>query len=307
MLLKPVSSLTFGSALRSLACRPKACKVDWQSCAIRKWSLAMVSCLGISSSSHLLNDVTHTSTGPCQFPTLGFVVDRYEKVINFVPEQFWHISVTKDRTLDGRDPGPDDDRENTKTVQFNWDRGHLFDHLTTVILCKDCVDNPEAKVTKVQSKRTHKFKPYPLTTVELQKSGSRLLRLAPKKILDISESLYQRGLLSYPRTETDQYDKAFDFHSLIAKQISDTQWGDIAARLNAGEFERPRNGKKDDKAHPPIHPTAHANNLTGDEKRVYDYITRRFLGSCWKDAIGRQTNVEIEIAKEKFHASGELI
>ena len=28
-------------------------------------------------------------------------------------------------------------------------------------------------------------KPLPLTTVELQKSGSRLLKLAPKKILDV--------------------------------------------------------------------------------------------------------------------------
>lgn len=32
----------------------------------------------------------------------------------------------------------------------------------------------------------HPSKPLPLTTVELQKAGSRLLKLAPKKVLDVS-------------------------------------------------------------------------------------------------------------------------
>ncbi|KAN0061763.1 DNA topoisomerase [Thecaphora frezii] len=247
------------------------------------------------------------SYGPCQFPTLGFVVDRYEKVINFVPEPFWYISVTKDRILGGADPTPDDDPADVKRVQFSWDRGHLFDQTTAAVLLEGCVSEPLATVTKVLSKQTKKWKPYPLTTVELQKSGSRLLRLAPKKILDAAESLYQKGFLSYPRTETDQYDKDFDFQTLISKQTSDAQWGGIARRLVEGEFERPRNGKKNDKAHPPIHPTAHANDLFGDEKRVYDYVTRRFLGSCWKDAIGQQTTVEIDIAAEKFRASGLIV
>jgi DNA topoisomerase-3 len=122
----------------------------------------------------------------------------------------------------------------------------------------------------------------------------------------ISEKLYNRGLLSYPRTETDQYDKAFDFRALIEKQTSDAAWGAFATRLNNGEFERPRDGNKNDKAHPPIHPTSHDHNLSGDEKRVYDYVTRRFLASCHKDGVGRQTTVDIDIAKEQFKATGEL-
>lgn len=31
------------------------------------------------------------SYGPCQFPTLGFIVDRYKKIKEFVPEKFWSI------------------------------------------------------------------------------------------------------------------------------------------------------------------------------------------------------------------------
>ena len=68
---------------------------------------------------------------------------------------------------------------------------------------------------------------------------------------------------------------------------------------------RPRNGKKNDKAHPPIHPTAHVNNLTGDDKKVYDLVVRRFLACCSDNAKGLETTVEIELAGESFTAKGE--
>ena len=71
-----------------------------------------------------------------------------------------------------------------------------------------------------------------------------------------------------------------------------------------GEFQRPRNGKKNDKAHPPIHPTAHAGNLDADERRVFELVTRRFLASCHKNAEGKTTSVEIDINGESFSTSG---
>ena len=74
--------------------------------------------------------------------------------------------------------------------------------------------------------------------------------------------------------------------------------------LQNGGFDAPRRGKQDDHAHPPIHPTAHAGNLTGDEKRVYEYIARRFLASCSKDALGWQTTVDVGYGDEEFYATG---
>lgn len=78
-------------------------------------------------------------------------------------------------------------------------------------------------------------------------------------------------------------------------------------RLLDGAFQRPRNGKKNDKAHPPIHPTNSANNLEADERRVYELVTRRFLASCSTNAEGKQTTVEIEIAGEYFSTSGGFV
>ncbi|BGP25078.1 DNA topoisomerase [Rhodotorula toruloides] len=234
------------------------------------------------------------SYGPCQFPTLGFVVDQYERVSSFVPEPFWYIHVALARE--------------DSTTTFSWRRGRLYNRDVAQALLEIVEDAREAAVTNWETKPTQKWKPLPLTTVELQKSGSRLLRMPPKRVLEIAESLYHKGILSYPRTETDQFDREFDLHELIAQHKGDNAWGTFATNLldNDG-FERPRNGKKNDKAHPPIHPTQHVNNLTGDDKRVYDLVVRRFLACCSKNAKGLETTCEIDIAGEVFSAKGLVI
>ena len=50
----------------------------------------------------------------------------------------------------------------------------------------------------------------------------------PIKKDQIAEHLYQQGLLSYPRTETDIFDPQFDFMTLINKQTQDPAWGGFA-------------------------------------------------------------------------------
>ncbi|KAG5639039.1 hypothetical protein H0H81_007652 [Sphagnurus paluster] len=234
------------------------------------------------------------SYGPCQFPTLGFVVQKWNLVKSFVSEPFWFIYLALTSSAGEETP-------------FNWKRGHLFDEDVAVSLYDFVLSDPLARVIKVTKKGTKKWKPLPLTTVELQKAGSRLLRLAPKKVLDIAEKLYQQGFLSYPRTETDQFDPQFDFQSLIQKQTVDPAWGDFATSLTQNGFSAPRKGKNNDKAHPPIHPTAHAGNLAGDDKKVYEFITRRFLACCSKDAEGFQTIVDVECGGEFFSATGLIV
>lgn len=115
-----------------------------------------------------------TLSGPCQFPTLGFVVDQYERVRNFISEPFWYLHLTLQR----------DDTE----ITFSWARGRLFEREAVQTLLRLCEAEDEATVRKYQTKPTQKWKPLPLTTVELQKAGSRLLRLTPKRVLDVRPS-----------------------------------------------------------------------------------------------------------------------
>ncbi|KAJ5748455.1 uncharacterized protein N7511_010151 [Penicillium nucicola] len=235
------------------------------------------------------------SYGSCQFPTLGFVVDRYLRVQNFKPETFWGIKVILSR-------------ENKK-VNFLWKRVHLFDRAVVTMMLERCLTAKQAKVTKVNQKPTSKWRPLPLTTVDLQMMGSRFLRLDSQTIMKIAEALYTKGYISYPRTETDQFDKAIDLKKLIEKQYPDSSWGQYAKDLVDSKFRTPRWGRHNDKAHPPIHPVSWVspNQLNANEKKVYEFVVRRFLACCSDDAKGQSTEIEIQYGDEMFHANGLMV
>lgn len=222
-------------------------------------------------------------------------MDRYFRVQNFIPEPFWGIKVTH--------------RRDDISVVFNWARNRLFDRAAIVILFERCIAAKTARVSKVQEKPTSKWKPLPLTTVELQKVASRLLRMTSQQAMTIAESLYNKGFISYPRTETDRFDKGMNLRALVEKQTQDSRWGTFAQNLVNGAFKQPREGRNDDKAHPPIHPIAYCApaGLRPEEARLYEFITRRFLACCSEDAKGKATDVELEYGDEVFHTRGLIV
>ena len=232
------------------------------------------------------------SYGSCQFPTLGFVVERYFRVRNFVPETFWAIKVMHEK--------------DAIKVNFRWARGHLFDRMMVVILFEKCLTARTARVTKVQTKPTSKWKPLPLTTVELQKCGSMFLRMDSHTVMQHAEKLYQQGWISYPRTETDQFDTGMDLRALVQKQTQGGPWAPHANGLLNADFSAPRNGRNNDKAHPPIHPVnfVELGTLNQEERRVYEFVVRRFLACCSEDARGSKTDISLLYGSETFSTSG---
>lgn len=87
--------------------------------------------------------------GPCQFPTLGFVVQRYNQVKEFKPETFWFIYLTLKRVSASQD------RE--EEIKFNWKRHHLFFKQNVLEILRNMIPDPLAKVVKVTKKNTKKW------------------------------------------------------------------------------------------------------------------------------------------------------
>ncbi|XP_059126802.1 DNA topoisomerase 3-alpha isoform X1 [Peromyscus eremicus] len=233
------------------------------------------------------------SYGSCQFPTLGFVVERFKAIQAFVPEVFHRIKVTHDHK-DG-------------TVEFNWKRYRLFNHTACLVLYQLCMEDPMATVVEVRSKPKSKWRPQALDTVELEKLASRKLRINAKETMRIAEKLYTQGYISYPRTETNIFPKDLNLFALVEQQTLDPHWGGFAQNILERGGPTPRNGSKSDQAHPPIHPTKYTSGLQGDERRLYEFIVRHFLACCSQDAQGQETTVEIDIAQERFVAHGLVI
>ena len=120
--------------------------------------------------------------------------------------------------------------------------------------------------------------------------------------MEVAEKLYQRGLISYPRTETTSFGAGLNLTPLVEAQCAHPEWGAFASRvLNEWDGPRPREGTKSDAAHPPIHPTRlpGANEFNSrDEELVYELVTRHFLACVSRDALGHETCVEVQIGDE---------
>ncbi|KAL9654769.1 hypothetical protein ABK040_008563 [Willaertia magna] len=237
------------------------------------------------------------SYGPCQFPTLGFVVRRDLIIKNFQPEKFWYIKCTHIKEEEGK-------------VELLWKRGRLFDQLACIVIYELCVENPLARVIRVQRKERRKKKPVPLNTVELQKLASRKLKFGAHETMTLAETLYNKGFISYPRTETNKFTFSDDeFGMLIQEHTNDSNWGSYAdSLLNQGKYQRPYFGNSDDKAHPPIHPIKGGfTSSNSKEEQLYELIVRHFLACCSQDAIGFETKSQITIANEEFTCSGLMV
>ncbi|KAL7670632.1 hypothetical protein ACOME3_005565 [Neoechinorhynchus agilis] len=182
------------------------------------------------------------SYGSCQFPTLGFVVDRFKCRDEFVEEPFWKLDVYDERT--------------NSSVTFNWKRNRIFDKHACLVLYDALMVDPSAIVTSAISRPKKKWRPQPMNTVQLERLSSRFLKITAKETMKIAEKLYTGGLISYPRTETDQFAKEIDLDKLVEIQCAgNEEWTSFAQTVLNDWKPNPRNGHKTDGAHPPIHPT----------------------------------------------------
>lgn len=228
------------------------------------------------------------SFGPCQMPTLGFVVERARERERFVPETFW--------TLKFKAEGKEHQDE------FAWRRGSVFDR-NCVVCFYNMLEGAEARIVSKSVSEKTKYRPFPLRTVELQKKCSSYFKLSGHKVMEIAEGLYNKGYISYPRTETDVFDRKFDFKYVLGRLERDARVGGYASKL-VSEFKYPRNGKNNDMAHLPIYPLKNGSGLGGAERDIYEFICRRFLGCLSKDAKGLETRYELRIGSEMFDLSG---
>ncbi|PAV79874.1 hypothetical protein WR25_22319 [Diploscapter pachys] len=237
------------------------------------------------------NDRRIVSYGPCQFPTLGFVVERFKQHINFVREPFWKLVLahTKDKVK----------------AEFLWDRTHLFDKDVVTVILEDCREAAVATVEEVTNKPKTKYRPVALDTVEFEKLAVRKLKMSAKAAMATAEKLYSQGWISYPRTETNIFPKSLNLAPLVQAQTAANDWGQFANEVLT-KGPNPRNGSKTDEAHPPIHPLklATKDNLKANEWRVYELVTRHFLACVSDDAKGHETVVKVSVGAEKFHATG---
>jgi DNA topoisomerase IA len=67
----------------------------------------------------------------------------------------------------------------------------------------------------VDGRQRLRYPPAPLATLALQKEAITHLRMPGERCMKLAEELYQEGVISYPRTETDVFDPAYDLKVIL--------------------------------------------------------------------------------------------
>ena len=175
-----------------------------------------------------------------------------------------------------------------------------------------------ARVEKAEKKTQKKNPPLLYNLAELQNDGSRYLKISPDQTLAVVQELYEKKLVTYPRTD------ARVLSSAIAKQIDRNLKG-LCGYPQTAEYAQETLQKNmwqnigktrytDDKQitdHYAIIPTGQGlgalKGLSQTSARIYDMIVRRFLSIFYPPAVYRKISLETSLGTEHFFASFRVL
>jgi len=205
------------------------------------------------------------SAGRCQTPTLNLVYEREQDIKNNVPK-----IVFKTQTF-FNEPVNDfvnfkKDFVDEKSVREFIEKSKTFEH----------------KITSFTNKEGNRRPPVPFCTSTLQQFCSNMFNWSPDKTMKIAQSLYEKGKITYHRTESTAI--AEEFKKKIIEYVK-TEWGEeYISKTNK------KSKKENDKqlAHECIRPTniiIEDNELENDEKKLLKNIWKYAIQSCMSDCI----------------------
>ena len=267
------------------------------------------------------------SAGRVQSPAVRLIVERERERMAFVSASYFDIKAIFDTEVSG------EPKFEAKLFTYNGQRiasGDSFNdkgELTAQVMLldeekanalADAVKNAKQniEVISVESKPSSRKPAAPFTTSTLQQEASRKLRMSAKMTMDVAQSLYQEGYITYMRTDSPTLSaQAINAARAQAKEMFGEDHVAAAPRIYQGK------NKNAQEAHEAIRPAGEvfrkpsevAGELSGRAFELYDLIWKRTVASQMADAKVSTTTAKIAVAplangdRAEFSASGTVV
>jgi DNA topoisomerase I len=268
------------------------------------------------------------SAGRVQTCALRLVCELEERIQAFQPEDYWSVTAEYEEGFTASYFGTvsDSPAETLRERSNNSDS-------PTEETSEDAIDSREVKkpeskrvnsqaeadriiqiaqaathkIVEYSGKKTSKNPPPPLITSSLQKIAGVRHGINAKRIMEVAQKLYERGLITYMRTDSVLLSADFTAQA--------RQW--LLGFKPAAVPEKPiqhRNKKGAQEAHEAIRPTNVAStpkaiqgDLSDEEYKVYSLIWRRALASLCSPAILDKTRIVIQSGEILWEARGSIL
>ena len=270
---------------------------------------------------YLKKDKAVISVGRVMTCVLGMVVNREREIRNFVKTPFYRVVQSlpvKDEFITGEWRVTDESIYKDSTALYKENGFKEKADAEKLIAYIEAPEKEKAVVTKIEKKKESKNPPLLYNLAELQNDCSKLFKISPDQTLSYVQELYEKKLVTYPRTDARVLSTA------VAKEIYKNIGGlknfsplsEFAAHIledgsykNIGKSRYTNDKQITD--HYAIIPTGQGLNSYGSlndtAKKVYEVIARRFLAIFYPPAQYLKIALVTKTKTESFFSNFKVL
>ena len=272
---------------------------------------------GRGIASYLKQDRAVVSVGRVMTCVLGMIVRREREIREFVKTPFYRVLAgmnLEDFKFDA------EWRVNEKSKNFNHpalykENGFKEKERAEELISEiKALGNDYLTVSAAEKKKETKNAPLLYNLAELQNECSKMFKISPDQTLSIVQELYEKKLVTYPRTDARVLSTA------VAKEITKNISGlraipgvrgfaehILESKAFAGLSKSRYVNDSQITDHYAIIPTGQGigalNSLSATKVKIYEVIVRRFLSIFYPPAVYQKTAMEFAIRQEHFFAN----
>ncbi|URN94786.1 MAG: DNA topoisomerase III [Candidatus Pristimantibacillus lignocellulolyticus] len=240
------------------------------------------------------------AAGRVQTPTLSILMEREQEITGFQAKPYWLLQTAAAGFTATWRAGQGHDGK-------IWDKAEADQQLRAV------KDAKTAQVSHIKVTEKQELHPLAYDLTELQRDANKKLGFSAKQTSNVLQKLYeQHKLVTYPRTDSRHLTS--DMASTLKDRLERVAIGpyrEVASALLRKPLQVTKRIVDDSKVsdHHAIIPTdqfVQLQNLSTDERKLYDLIVRRFIALFCAPYRYDETSVELTIGKHTFYAKGRV-
>lgn len=255
------------------------------------------------------------SVGRVMTCVLGMVVNREREIRNFIKKDFYKIEADFD--LFKAEWKVSEKSKYWQSSKLYNDYGFKNENEAKEFI--EFLKNEKAVVESVKKTRQKEKAPLLFNLAEIQNECTRRFKIKPDQTLEIVQNLYEKKLVTYPRTD------ARVLSSAVAKVITNNLNG-IAKGYKNVDIHKVLYKIKEEKYSTNLAKTKYVNDkkitdhyaiiptgkgfdnldkLPDIQKNIYELIVRRFLAIFYPPAEYSKMNIVVDVKNEKFYANAK--
>lgn len=246
------------------------------------------------------------SIGRVQTPTLALIVKRQGEIAHFVPRTYWELKTLYRDTLFSAQLKAADEDDYAITT-FEQGQGLV-----------DSIKDLPLTITAVEKKRGTEYAPRLFDLTSLQVECNKLYGFSADETLKLIQSLYEKHITTYPRVDTtylseDLYPKipatlqGIQSFYPQAQPLLSLQADNHKGTQSLPKSKRVFDNKKVTDHHAIIPTGQRPDNLTPQEKKVFDRVALRFIAAFYPDCEVSNTTVLAQAGEIPFKATGRQV